>query len=315
MKARLSLVTAMLIFGTIGIFVRSIPLPSAVIAMTRGFIGVIFLFFLSLLWKKPLSGTAIRKNRLLLLISGTAIGLNWVLLFEAYRYTTVATATLCYYLAPIFVILLSPLVLKERLTVKKILCALCAILGMVFLSGFTDGTIGGLGDLRGILLGVGAAMLYASIVLMNRKLTNIGAFDKTMVQLGASAIVLLIYNLLSGGLWEIRAAVTANPMTPILLLVLGIVHTGIAYTLYFSSLSADSGMSSQTAAVLSYIDPASAILLSAIFLREPMTGSGIIGTVLILGAAIVSELSLPERRKNRAAPRSRHSTIHSTEDL
>ncbi len=294
MKARLSLITAMLIFGTIGIFVRYIPLPSAVIAMTRGFIGVLFLLLLSLLWKKPLSMTDIRKNLPLLLISGTAIGLNWVLLFEAYRYTTVATATLCYYLAPIFVILLSPLVLRERLTVKKILCALCAIVGMIFISGVTDGSVGGVGDLRGVFLGVGAAVLYASIVLMNRKITGIGAFDKTIVQLGASAIVLLVYNLLGGGLWEIRAAVTANAMTPVLLLILGIVHTGIAYTLYFGSLSAESGMSSQTAAVLSYIDPASAILLSALFLREPMTISGIIGTILILGAALVSELPILE---------------------
>ena len=287
MNATFKLTLSMVIFGTIGIFRRYIPLPSSLVAMSRGLIGMLFLLLVMLLRRGGMNRAAVRKRLGLLCLSGAAIGVNWILLFEAYNYTSVATATLCYYLAPMFVILASPLVVGERLTAKKLICVLAALLGMVFVSGVLESG-GGSSDLKGVLLGLGAAVLYASVVLMNKQLGDVPAYDRTIVQLGSSAAVLLPYVLLT----EDMGALTFTPGTIGLLLVVGIVHTGIAYALYFGSLMQ---LKAQTAAILSYIDPVVAVLLSALVLREHMSLLSGLGAVLVLGAAVVSEL--PSRRK------------------
>ena len=290
MNATFKLTLSMVIFGTIGVFRRYIPLPSSLVAMSRGLIGMLFLLLVMLLRRGGMNRTAVRRKLGLLCLSGAAIGVNWILLFEAYNYTSVATATLCYYLAPMFVILASPLVVGERLTAKKLICVLAALLGMVFVSGVLE-TGGGSSDLKGVLLGLGAAVLYASVVLMNKQLGDVPAYDRTIVQLGSSAAVLLPYVLLT----EDMGALTFTPGTIGLLLVVGIVHTGIAYALYFGSLMQ---LKAQTAAILSYIDPVVAVLLSALVLREHMSLLSGLGAVLVLGAAVVSEL--PSRRKKAA---------------
>lgn len=293
MKSRLKLIVSMLIFGTIGIFVRHIPLASSMIALMRGVIGLVFLLGVTAVLRSPVFRADIKKNALFLLLSGAFLGLNWVMLFESYRCTTVATATLCYYLAPIFVILVSPVLLGEKLTAKKIICTAAALVGMVFVSCIADG--GFSANVTGIVFGLIAAVLYASVVLLNKKMHPIGAYDKTIVQLAVSSAVLGIYMLCTGAFSGAFSAMD-GVLPWILLAVIGIVHTGIAYALYFSSVGKD-GVSSQTAAVLSYIDPVTAIVLSAFLLGEPMTPAGVVGTVLVLGAALVSETELPKREK------------------
>ena len=287
--ARLSIIISMLIFGTIGIFVRHVPLPSSVIALVRGVVGTLFLLAFSRLRKTPISRSAIRANWGLLILSGAFIGFNWILLFEAYRYTTVATATLCYYLAPVFVILASPLLFREKLTLRKDICVAIALVGMVFVSGVTQTNLSGSGNILGVLFGIGAAVLYASVVLMNKMLTDVPAFDRTIVQLGAAALALFPYVLVT----ERGTAMDwSGPVIP-LLLVLGIVHTGIAYALYFGGIKE---LPAQTSALLSYIDPVSAIILSAVFLREGLTPTGLLGAVLVLGATLFSELPLNHKK-------------------
>ena len=276
----------MLIFGTVGIFVRLIPLSSAAVAFFRGVMGVVFLLLVMTLAKKRPQMQSIRENLWVLLLSGAAIGGNWVLLFESYRYTTIATATICYYLAPVFVVLASPL-LGERLTGKKLILPGVALLGMVFVSGVLQGGISGG---RGIILASGAAMLYASVMLLNRKLKSISAYDKTVIQLGVAAAVVLPYALLTGGFD--MSAMTVAGFVP--LLIVGVVHTGFAYWLYFGALGQ---LPSQTVALFSYLDPVIAIILSALLLREPLGWQGIIGAVLILGSALYSEL--PEQKKEK----------------
>ena len=231
---------------------------------------------------------AIRKHLLILLVSGGFIGLNWVLLFESYRYTSVAVATLCYYMAPIFVMLISPVLLKEKLTVKKIVCVMAALIGMIFVSGVLDGGISDISELKGVLFGLGAAALYASVVMMNQKLREVPTYDKTIMQLGSAAVVLVPYILLA----ENVGAVELTPLIVIMLIVVGVVHTGIAYALYFGSMN---DLKAQTVALFSYIDPIVAIILSALFLKEPMTLHSAIGAVLVLGATMISEL--PEKKK------------------
>ena len=277
---KLKLITSMVIFGTIGLLRRSIPCSSAVVAMVRGFVGVAFL----LLWRlgkgKGMDLAAMKKKLPRLLLSGALIGFNWVCLFEAYAYTSVSVATVCYYMAPVFVILASPFVLKEKLTLKKGLCALVAFGGMVLCSGLGSGESG---DLRGVALALAAALMYASVILLNKGLTDLNAEERTAVQLFAAALALLPYVLKTG----LPSASELTPTVIALLLVAGIVHTGVAYTLYFGSLD---GVSAQTAALMSYIDPVVAILLSALLLHEKMSVAAAIGAVLVIASAVVSEM-------------------------
>jgi len=271
----------MLIFGTIGIFVKYIPLTSSTIAMIRGFMGAAFLMFVMLVSGKKVSLSAIKKNALLLIVSGAAIGINWIFLFEAYNYTSVAVATLCYYMEPVLLIVLTPFVLKQKLSVKKILCVPIALVGMVLVSGVISGEQQV--SLTGVALGLAAAVLYTSVVLTNRFLKDISAYDSTLVQLFMAAVVITPYNLIVG----MQPTGNIDVKAVIMIVVVGFIHTGLTYYLYFSSMNY---LPSETVAIYSYIDPAFAILLSVFFLKEPMTVSGVVGAVLILGACLASEI-------------------------
>lgn len=289
--ATYKLVTAMVIFGTIGLFVRHISLPSSVIALFRGVGGTLFLLAVNGR-KKDMFSRDLKKNLHWLLLSGVALGFNWILLFESYRYTSVAVGTLCYYLAPILVILVSPVVLKEKLTTKKVLCVAAALLGMVCLSGVLQTGMPQGTEMKGILFGLAAAVFYACIVMMNKQINGISGTEKTVLQLGISALVLLPYCLLTVD----GTAVSFDGKTVLLLAVVAIVHTGLAYALYFDALGKIPG---QTAAILSYIDPVVAVLASVLLLREPMLPAEAAGAVLILGAAVVSEAQLPRKEHKK----------------
>ena len=281
--AKLRYLSAMGIFGTIGLFVRSIPLSSGVIAMARGFIGAAFLALVMLLRRQKPALDAVRQELGALILTGMLIGFNWILLFESYRFTSVATGTLCYYLAPTFVVLTSPLTLHEKLTKKKLLCAAAALIGMVFVSGMAEGGLPSRSEARGIFLGVGAAVLYAAIITMSKSIRKTPAFDKTIVQLLSAAVVLVPYNLLSPG----TAGGSVTPLAIGLLIFVGIIHTGLAYTFYFGAITE---VPLNTAAIFGYIDPIVAVLLSWLVLHEGMSVGKGLGAALLIGAALWSEL-------------------------
>lgn len=272
----------MLIYGSIGLFVRYIPLPSSVIAMIRGIIGAPFVLLVMLLAGKKSELKSVKGKLLPLGISGAIMGLNWILLFEAYRFTSVAVATLCYYMAPIFIVAVSPLLFKEKLGKRKLICIAAALFGMVLVSGLGEGV----DSLKGVILALSAAVLYAAVVSINKLCGEVSPYGRTFVQLASAALILLPYNLFSGSLSGLNPGLAGGLM----LILVGIVHTGFAYYLYFGSMEA---LSAQSLAILSYIDPVTAVLLSALILREPLTGAAIIGAFLILGAALISEL--PDR--------------------
>jgi drug/metabolite transporter (DMT)-like permease len=232
---------------------------------------------------QKLDWSAIRKNSLWLVLSGAFIGFNWIFLFESYRFTTVATSTLCYYMAPILVILASPFVLREKLTGRKLICVLIALVGMVCISGILQ-SIPTAGELKGIVYGLSAAVLYGSVMLLNQKIRDISAFDKTILQLGIAAAVLVPYCLLTVP----ADTLTLDMKSAALLMVVGVVHTGITYCMYFGSMAYVGG---QSVAIISYIDPVVAVLASVLILREPMMLIEGIGALLILGAALGAEIS------------------------
>ncbi len=284
-------ICAMLIFGTLGIFISHISLPSSAIAMLRAVIGTVSIGLFMLVTKKRLNMVALRKNAVYLLISSVALGFNWILLFEAYRYTTIAVATLCYYMAPVFVVLLSPLVLKERLTASRAVCSVVAILGAVLISG---ATVGEGQSVKGIVCGLSAAVLYCGIVLTNKFIKNQTSTETTFLQLAISGVIMVLYVALTQRL----SFADFDVKTTVLVFIVGIVHTGIAYVLYFGSVQR---IPAQTAAVFSYIDPVSSIILSAVLLSQKMSLPQIIGTILILGATLFNEIYPILKVKNRGA--------------
>ncbi len=292
MKYYLQFILSMLIFGTIGIFRRFIPLSSGLLAFTRGILGSLFLLLIVFFRRQRLQKIG-KKKFWLLALSGALIGLNWIALFEAYNYTSVATATLCYYMQPTIVILLSPLIFREKLIPRKLICAVAAVVGMFFVSGLTGGAGIAGRDLTGIALGLLAAALYATVVIMNKKLPTRDAYSKTILQLTAAAVVLIPYLLMT----EDFSAISPDGTALFMVLVVGLVHTGLAYTLYFSGMQ---HMRAQSVAVLGYIDPVFALLLSAAVLHEKLTASGIIGSVLIVGSALVSEINFSKKEVQKS---------------
>lgn len=280
-KSYVALIGSMLIFGTLGVVRRYVPLSSAMLALCRGALGSVFLLVFVLVRGGKLKLPE-RKATLWLVLTGAIMGLNWMLLFEAYNYTTVAAATMCYYMQPTIVILLSPLVFRERLSGRKLASAAAAIVGMLFVSGVLSGGIGQVRDIRGIAFGLGAAALYAAVIILNKKVVVEDIYAKTVIQLAGAALVMIPYVLLTEGVPELT--LTAADIGMVLLV--GIVHTGITYALYFGSMQR---LKAQTVAVMSYIDPVFALLLSAAVLHESLTPLGIVGAVLIIGSAIISE--------------------------
>lgn len=276
---------AMLIFGTIGLFVRSIELPSSVIVLCRGFIGSAFLFAAGALLGRKVNWTSVRANFARLASSGVLLGLNWVLLFEAYKNATIAAATLIYYLAPIFVMALSVVFLGERLTARKCLCAAAALFGMSLVAGFWSPNAAANSTMVGLLQALGAAGFYAALILNNKfigRTVPVDPLDSALVQLFMAALVLVPYVTAVVDFSTIRPDALSLGLT----LVVAVLHTAVAYWLFFSAIPK---LDAARIAVFAYVDPATAILLSILLLKEPFTLASVGGALLILGAAAALE--------------------------
>ncbi|MCF0150705.1 MAG: EamA family transporter [Firmicutes bacterium] len=279
------LIFTMLVFGTVGILRRYIPLSSAVIAFTRGAVGALYLALRQICRRRPLIASLSRKSLGLLIVTGMLMGLNWMVLFEAYNYTTVSCATLLYYMQPVLLMLGCALVFKERLTLKNIFLAACGFFGMVLVSGILSDGLPDAGQRKGMVLAFLAAVLYAAIVMINKRMDQADPYEKTLVQLASAAVVMIPYLLLT----EDLSAVSFDPKGWALLLLLGIFHTGFTYSLYFGCIGS---ISSHTIAVFSYVDPITTLILAAILLNESMDAAGIAGSVLIIGSALLNQVQL-----------------------
>ena len=281
-KSRMMMVTAMAVFGTVALFVRNISVSSSEIALYRAVMAALLLGAFLLLSGQKIDFRAIRKELPLLLISGMAMGINWILLFEAYRYTTVSVATLSYYFAPVIVTVACPILFKEKMGVKQWLCFGMSTLGIVLITGVGDLSAGNT-HLIGILFGFGAAVLYAAVVLLNKFIKGVAGIQRTFLQFVAAILILLPYVLLTGGihLHSLNGSGWVN------LLIIGIIHTGITYCLYFSALRDIPG---QEAAILSYIDPLVAVAISVFVLGEQLTLLQLLGGILILGFTLYNEI-------------------------
>ena len=281
-KSRLMMVAAMWIFGTIALFVRNIPVSSSEIALYRAAAASVLLGMYFLATGQKIELRAIGRELPLLLLSGVAMGINWILLFEAYRYTTVSVATLSYYFAPVIVTVACPILFGEKMGPKQWLCFFMSTLGIVLITGIGD-LRGSNTHLIGILFGFGAAVLYASVVLLNKRIKGVAGMQRTFLQFVAAVVVLLPYVAFTGGF-------TLNTLSAggwVNLLIVGVVHTGIAYCMYFSALKDIPG---QEAAILSYMDPLVAVAVSVFVLGERLTLMQLTGGILILGFTLYNEI-------------------------
>lgn len=278
---RLMLVASMTIFGTLGLFVRNISVSSGELALYRAVLAALLLTGFFVLSKQHIPLSKVKKEIPLLLASGVAMGINWILLFQAYKYTTVSAATLSYYFAPVIVTVVCPFLFREKLTVKQIICFIMSTVGLVLIIGIGD--VHGDSNIIGILFGLGAAVFYATVILLNKFIKKVEGIHRTFLQFIAAIITLTPYVLCTSGI----TLGSLNNIGWINLLIVGLVHTGITYCMYFSSLKELPG---QKVAILSYIDPLVAVLISVTVLGETMTISQVIGGVLILGFTLWNEL-------------------------
>lgn len=278
---------AMLVFGTIGLFVKNIGFPSSFISFARALTGSIFIALFMLVSGHGLDKKSVLKNLKLLIPSGIAMAFNWICLFEAYRFTGVAVGTLCYYMAPVIVVILSPVFLKEKLTAINVTSVLAAVVGAVLISGVVSGSAK---SAKGILLGLAAAALYSTVVMINKFVKNLSPIETTFVQLSTAAVTMIPYILLT----EDITTFVFDRRSVIFTLIVGVFHTGIVYMIYFSSVQK---IPAQTTAVFSYIDPVTAIILSAVVLGERLDAVQLIGTFLILAATLFNELAPIIRKK------------------
>ena len=283
---RLMLIASMTIFGTLGLFVRNIPVSSGELALYRAILAALLIAVFLIVTKQKIPFANIKKEVPLLLASGVAMGINWILLFEAYKYTTVSAATLSYYFAPVIVTIVCPIIFHEKLTRKQIICFIMSTLGLVMITGIGD--IGGGSDFVGILFGLGAAVFYATVILLNKFIKNVEGIHRTFLQFISAIIILIPYVLSTSGI----TLGNLNSIGWVNLLIVGLIHTGVTYCMYFSSLKELPG---QKAAILSYIDPLVAVLISVTILGETITLWQMIGGFLILGFTLWNEISPKEK--------------------
>lgn len=289
LDARLMLIISMAIFGTIGLFVRNINVSSGELAFYRAVLAALFIGIFLLVTKNKIPFGKIKKQLPLLVISGIAMAFNWIFLFEAYKYTTVSVATLSYYFAPVIVTLLCPLLFKEKMGIKQWVCFIMSTLGIVLITGVGNLDTGS-NHFIGILFGLAAACLYAAVIMLNKFIKGVDGIHRTFLQFLSAIAVLCPYVLFTSGI----TAGTLDTKGRVLLLTVGLVHTGITYCMYFSSLKELPG---QKAAILSYIDPLVAVLCSVLILKETMTSMQVVGGVLILGFTMWNEITPKKKRE------------------
>lgn len=287
--ANILFISAMLIFGTIGIIVKFIPLDASEIAFYRSILALLVISLYFIIKKEKLKFNLKKSTLILLLLSGIGIGLNWIFLFESYDYTSLSISTVCNYFAPIIVMVLSPIILKEKISLKQVICLIIAVVGLILIVGAFEFKKDS-NNLIGIILSLLAAVLYAVVILINKKINFVDGIERTFFQFLSLAIVLLPYTLFTTGFNIFKLSIT----NLLWLLLLGVVHTGIAYCMYFTSIK---DMSGQKISILSFIDPVTSIMLAFFIFNDQLTGFQLVGALLILFATIFSEIRIKKVKK------------------
>lgn len=278
-KAIFKYIAALLLFGSNGIVASYISLSSYEIVFTRTLIGSLFLALIFIFTRQKVQFWTDKSHFLYLAISGIAMGTSWMFLYEAYAQIGVSIATLAYYCGPVIVMILSPMIFKEKMTAAKLIGFLAVLLGMLCVNGraLLQGSVS-----WGLIFGIFSAFAYAFMVIFNKKALSIIGLENSMWQLIISFLTVAIFLSLKQGF---SINIPSENLLPILFL--GIINTGVGCYFYFSSIS---DLPVQTVAIGGYLEPLSALLFSAAFLGEALGFVQIVGAVLILGGAAFGEL-------------------------
>ncbi len=286
-KAFFKYIFALLLFGSNGIVASFIDLSSQNIVLLRTLIGSILLIAIFFLSGGRLTFYKYKKQFAFLTISGIAMGTSWMFLYEAYARIGVSIASLLYYCGPVIVMVLSPLLFNERLTVNKVLGFLAVVVGVVLING---NAFDGNGDVLGVVCGLLSALMYAFMVICNKKATDIVGLESSTLQLTIAFLTVAVFVGIKQGY---AMQIETNSILPIL--ILGLLNTGIGCYFYFSSIGK---LKVQTVAICGYLEPLSAVLFSVIFLKETMLLLQIMGAVLIIGGAMIGEPVKLKRTKS-----------------
>ena len=276
-------------FGTIGFVMHFIPLSSPATVFYRALIGGLFIILMCLVSNKVIDIKSMKENFMILVLTSFFMGLNWVFQFEAFKVSSVAIGTVCYNTMPIFLLIIASIVFKERITIKNIICISIATIGIVLVSNVIETGIHS-NQVLGCIYGILGAVLYALIVVYNRKLSNIATHDKIIFQFMFSSIIMAIYVLLiqrNTLFFDKNLDSHTYIIGLISLLTLCLFHTGFCYVHYFNAVS---NLKAETVAIMTYIDPVVALLLSYFVLKEQTTGMQIIGAILILGSTLINQI-------------------------
>ncbi len=280
MKFYLMFVAAMLIFGSNGVFASMLEMSGAQLVLLRTLIGGAVLLIIILISRSRTPKEVLLREKWRLLFAGVCLGANWALLFEAYNLMNVSLATLTYYTAPVLVLVLAPLVLKERQNGLAYLGMAVVIVGMLLVVG-TDFGEGGV-SATGLIVGLGSAVFYAMLMLVNKQITGVSGLNLTFIEIVIAAVILLPYVLATSG----GVPLPTDARGIFALLFLCTVNTGFACWLYFSSMNR---LPAKAVALMGYFDPVSALIFSAVFLDERLSGVQLAGAVLVLGGALVGQ--------------------------
>lgn len=274
MKNYIMYIASLLIFGSNGVFAAHIDLSSAEIVCMRTLIGSAALILVLLLSRTGLDWGAMRREALKLISAGICLGVNWALLFEAYKLMSVSMATLTYYTSPVIVLLLSPVLLKEKQSVRAYIGMAAAVVGLVLAVGLSDAAITAIG----LLVGLGSAVFYAALIVFNKKIDGVSGLPLTTIEMVIAACVMVPYVLLTGG----RIGFPPDMEGTLYLLFLCLVNTGLACFMYFSSMNK---LPARAVALFGYVDPVSALIFSAVFLGDRLGVAQLAGAALVFAGA------------------------------
>lgn len=278
-KAFIKYISALLLFGLNGIVASNIALNSYEIVFLRTLIGSLLLIILFLIGKNNFHIGAHKRDTLFIVLSGMAMGTSWMFLYEAYQQIGVSLASLLYYCGPVIVMILSPLIFKEKLTAPKIAGFLIVLVGIFLVNGNAAGSNS---NTRGIFCGAMSAVMYFFMVTLNKQSKNITGMENSVIQLTVSFLTVAVFV----GIKQ-RFVIEVLPEDWLWIFILGIANTGIGCYLYFSPLSK---LPVQTVAVCGYLEPLSAVVFATIILGEEMSITQIAGAACIIGGAMLGEL-------------------------
>lgn len=288
-KSYIKYIFALLLFGSNGIVAQQIDMDSTNIVLVRTFIGSVLLLTIFYLSKNRIDfKNTDKKSLIYLTISGIAMGCSWMFLYSAYQQIGVGIASLLYYTGPIIVMILSPIIFKEKLTIQKCICFSVVLIG-IFLLNIQQGKF----ELKstGFILGILSAVMYSVMVIANKKAVKITEMKNASLQLLISFLTVLVYLLIKG---EFLTSLPQTPFQWLWLIFLGLFNTGIGCYLYFSSIG---NISVQSVSILGYIEPLSALVFSVVLLKEKFISIQIIGAILILVGAFLSNVQLKHSAK------------------